>query len=91
VLLLRAGEKTWTKIPLTHSTDVSRGIGVADMAYALRHGRAQRPNGDLAYHVLDVLCAFDEASKAGRYVDIKSTCTRPAPLPVGLPANLLDH
>jgi predicted dehydrogenase len=91
VLLRRAGKKTWRKMPLTHSSEVSRGIGVADMAYALRYGRSQRPNGNLAYHVLDVLCAFDEAAKSGRHVEITSSCTRPAPLPVGLPANLLDH
>jgi predicted dehydrogenase len=91
VLLLRAGEKTWNDVPLTHSIEVGRGIGVADMAYALRYGRPQRPNGDLAYHVLDVMCAFDEAAKSGRYVDIQSTCRRPAPLPAGLPPNQLDH
>jgi hypothetical protein len=61
------------------------------MAYALTAGRGQRPNGDLAYHVLDVMCAFDEASKSGRYVDIQSSCERPAPLPLGLQAGELDR
>ena len=39
VRLRRRGAKDWDEIPLTHSPDVGRGIGVADMAYALAHGR----------------------------------------------------
>src|SRR5690606_25258739 len=46
------GEETWRDVPLTHSGDVSRGIGVADMAYGFTHGRPHRASGELAYHVL---------------------------------------
>ncbi len=90
VLVKRAGAKDWSDIPLTHSDTVGRGIGVADLAYAIRCGRKARPSGDLAYHVLDVMCAFDEASKAGEHVRIGSTVERPAPLPLGLMAGMLD-
>lgn len=86
----RAGAKEWSEVPPTHSVEVGRGIGVADMAYALRSGRAHRASGDLAYHVLDLMHAFHDASQSGRHVAIKSKCKRPAPLPLGLLAGQLD-
>ena len=90
VKVRRAGAQEWADIPLTHSDAVSRGIGVADMAYALVYDRAHRVNGDLAYHVLDVMAAFDDASKKDAHVQIESTCERPAMLPMGLLPGTLD-
>lgn len=90
VLVRRSGAKEWNHIPSSHSDTVSRGIGVADLAYAVRCGRKPRPSAELAYHVLDVMCAFDEASKAGEHVMIKSTVERPKPLPLNLQPGTLD-
>lgn len=85
VLVRRAGAQEWSETPLTHGySENSRGIGVADMAYALRQGRQHRANGELAYHVLDLMLAFEEASVQGRHVEISSTCERPAPLALGV-------
>ena len=56
VRLKKKGEKTWQDVPLTHAySGYDRGLGVADMAYALRSGRPHRASGSLAYHVLDTL------------------------------------
>ncbi|MCC7354090.1 MAG: Gfo/Idh/MocA family oxidoreductase [Anaerolineae bacterium] len=91
VRVRRAGEKEWTEVPLTHGYNKQhRSIGVADMAYALRSGRPHRANGELAYHVLDIMHAFHDASREGRHVELASTCTRPAPLPLGLREGELD-
>lgn len=91
VRICRAGTGGWSEIPLTHPyADNNRGIGVADMAYALQSGRPHRANGELAYHVLDVMQAFDEASRKGQHIAIESTCERPAPLPLGLTEGFLD-
>jgi predicted dehydrogenase len=88
----RAGDEDWSDVPLSHSyTDTARGIGVADMAYALRSGRAHRASGELAYHVLDLMHGFLDASRGGRCVDLESTCSRPNPLPVGLREGVLDE
>ena len=88
----RAGDSEWREVPLTHGyTEQSRGIGVADMAYALRSGRAHRANGRLAYHVLDVMHAVHDASEAGRHVELESSCERPAALPLGLRQGVLDE
>jgi predicted dehydrogenase len=91
VRVRRMGAKDWSEIPLTHGyAENSRGIGVADMAYALRSGRPHRASGALAYHVLDIMHAIHDAADAGRRVTLDSTCERPAALPVGLRHGLLD-
>lgn len=90
VLLRRADASDWSDIPLTHSADVGRGIGVADMAYGLVCGRPHRASGELAYHVLEVMHAFEDASQTGRHMDIESSCVQPAALPLGLMPGRLD-
>jgi predicted dehydrogenase len=91
VRVRRAGETEWQDVPLTHGRPQnSRSLGVADMAYALRSGRPHRANGELANHVLDAMHALLEASTAGRHLELRTTCERPAPLPPGLPDAVLD-
>jgi predicted dehydrogenase len=85
VRIRRAGAQEWSDVPLTHGfTKNSRGLGVADMASAIRNGRPHRANGELAYHVLDLMHAFHDASREDRHIKIESSCERPAPLPLGL-------
>ena len=92
VRIRRAHATEWSEVPLTHPyAGQSRGIGPADMAYALRSGRAHRANGELAYHVLDLMHAFHDASREGRHIQITSTCERPAPFPLGLREGVLDE
>ena len=62
----------------------ARMIGVVDMVSAIQSGRPHRANGDLAYHVLEVMLAFDKSSESGEHVVIESTTERPDPVPVGL-------
>ena len=92
VRVRRAGAQDWSDIPWTHGyTENSRGIGVADMAYALTTGRPHRASGALAYHILDVMCAFEDASCSGKHVEIASGVARPAALPLGLRPGELDE
>ena len=91
VRVRRAGAKEWSEVPLTHGYSVnSRGIGVADMAYALRSGRPHRANGEMAYHVLDAMQAFLDSSAESKHIELTSTCSRPAALPLGLRHGTLD-
>ncbi len=72
-----------SEIPLTHQyAEGSRGLGVADMAYALKENRQNRCSGELAYHVCDIMHAFHDASDRGRHLQLESTCEQPAPLPM---------
>ena len=92
VRVRRAGAGEWTEVPLTHGyAENSRGIGAADMAYALRSGRPHRASGDLAYHVLDIMHAFHDASREGKHIALESHCERPAALPLGLRQGTLDE
>jgi predicted dehydrogenase len=92
VRVRRKDADEWTEIPLSHGyADNSRGLGVADMAYALLSGRPHRANGEMAYHVLDIMHGFLEASERGTHYKLSSSCKRPAPLPLGLRDGLLDE
>lgn len=91
VRIKRWDHEAWTEVPLTHGyTAQNRGIGVADMAMAIKNGRKQRASGELAYHVLDIMHSLYDAANERRYVDLKSTVERPAALPVGLMPGELD-
>jgi len=80
---------TWTEVPLTHPyTGDSRGIGLADMAQALRSGRQHRASGELGMHVLEVIHAFLDSSERGEHVVVASTFERPEPLPAGSPEGI---
>ena len=77
-------KRTWEKVPLTNSSDIKRGLGLADMADAIQKRRPERASGELALHVLEVMESFLVAAKAGKKIILKSTCKKPAPLPIGL-------
>jgi predicted dehydrogenase len=57
-----------------------RGVGVLEMARAIRAGRPPRASGQLAYHVLDIMLAIEESAASGRPVEIESTADRVPPL-----------
>ncbi len=88
--LLKGGTSGWAGIPLTHTTNIGRGAGVADMAYAIQSGRPHRASGDLAFHVLDIMQALDESAAQARHIEITSTLDQPAALPAGLADGVLD-
>ncbi|HSI85361.1 MAG: Gfo/Idh/MocA family protein [Candidatus Methylacidiphilales bacterium] len=77
-----AGEE-WKEVPHSHSIEVRRGIGVADMAQAIIEGRPHRASGALAQHVLEVMLSFDKSSKTGTSVEIESKCDQPQMLKAG--------
>jgi len=79
------------EFPIAHGfTEDTRGIGLADMAYAIRGGQLHRASGALARHVLDVSLGIFESSREERHIAVASTVERPEPLPLGLKYNRLD-
>jgi predicted dehydrogenase len=81
VYVKRFREEEWSAIPLIRDyPENSRGLGITDMAEAIAEGRPHRANGEMAYHVLDVMHGFHDASASGAYYNVKSSCTRPDPL-----------
>jgi len=81
----------WTPQALSHGyADNMRGIGAADMAYAILGKRKHRTSGALAYHVLEIMHAFEKSSTTKKHVMLKSKPAQPAALPLGLIAGRLD-
>ena len=79
VRVKRAGSTRWQSRKLAFGyTENSRGLGVADMAEAIREGRPHRCSGELTFHVLDVMHAILESAESGRHIKVNSTCERPA-------------
>jgi hypothetical protein len=87
VIERRGGEKR--EVALTHYYDNrNRGLGVADMVYAIRNGRPMRASGELMYHVHDVMHAIHEASQQDNHVMVESRVERPEPFPAGFKPNI---
>jgi len=90
VKVKRFDKDDWREVPTTKFAENARGFGVADMAVALQTGRPHRANGAVAYHVLDIMHAFHDASKSNSHVKLRSKCERPLALPTGLKTGKLD-
>lgn len=92
VLLRRSRAEEWQEVPMSHGyVENFRSLGIADMAYALESGRDHRCHGDLAFHVLDVMHAFEDSSALGKRIAIESRCPMPVPLPLGILQGRLDR
>lgn len=50
-----------------------RGLGVLDMARAIRGGVAHIATGELGYHSFDALMAIEESVSLGQFVEVAST------------------
>jgi hypothetical protein len=82
----------WEEVPLTHGyNDNARGIGAADIAYAIQSGRPHRASGALGFHVLETMYAFHASSDSDSHYPMTSTVERPAPLVADLPEGKLDE
>jgi predicted dehydrogenase len=83
VMVKRGNHGDWNEVPLTHIyAENSRGLSACDMAYSLEKGIQNRANGELGYHVLDIMHAFHESWNKKKFVVIYSTCKRPRPMPI---------
>lgn len=88
VYVRRKDGERWNEIPLLNGFDNnSRGLGVAEMADAILTNRKSRIDGELAYHVLDVMHGIHESSQKGRHYETVSSCMKPESLPIGFEEN----
>lgn len=84
------GDGKWHKVPHTSATGYGRSVGLADLAYALRSGRAHRCSLEQAYCVLDVMQGFRDAGETGQAHMVSEDYVRPEPLPSNAPFGQLD-
>lgn len=81
-----AGRNRWQVAENTHGlNEDSRGIGMVDMAYAVREGRLPRASGELACHVLEVMTGILKSPVDGTFVSIESRPSIPDILPEKFP------
>ncbi|MGN7213119.1 Gfo/Idh/MocA family protein [Brachybacterium paraconglomeratum] len=69
-----------TTVPASGAT-TGRGLGVLEMARALRAGVPHRAQGEIAAHVLDVMVGIETAIAENRIVEIGSTFAEVEPMP----------
>lgn len=81
----RLGTDRYTLPNLFPFRENSRGIGVADMAYAIRNGRKPRISAELGYHAFEIIHGIWQSGESGQVYTMTSHCDRPKPLrPLGL-------
>ena len=71
------------QLPLLHPFyDSLRGVGLADMCYALANDRRPRCHYDIGLHAIEVIHGIQESCKTGRIYEMTTRCERPAPVPM---------
>lgn len=80
--LRRAGANDAEVLPAS-GTSVGRGIGVLEMARALRGGTAHRASGELALHVLDVMTAIAASAQGTMFETVPAWTEKLEALPEG--------
>ena len=57
-----------------------RAAGLSDMALAIHEGRPHRCSMELALHAVEVMTGLLKSGENGQFVNMTTTCNRPAPL-----------
>jgi len=66
-------------LPLTHGYITEfRGLGMAEMAWALRQGRPARADAQLGLHALEVITGMVESSESGQTYTLRNSAEKPA-------------
>lgn len=69
------------EFPLCHPyRKDSRGIGAADLAWAIRSGKEPRLSFAFGFHALEVIEAIQSSCKTGKVISLTTDFSRPAPI-----------
>lgn len=85
------GSGDWTEVPTAFVKGYGRSVGAADMAYAIRSGRAHRASGEQAFAVLELMQGFLDSSNSGKTVEPTLKYERVKAMPADLPFGTLDE
>lgn len=84
VKVILKGQTEPRAFPHTHGYDGNnRGLGVAEMAWAMRQGRTPQTQAEMALHCLEVLTGIMESSKEKHFYKMTSEFERLPGLPRG--------
>jgi len=69
-------------LPLLHGFYAMscRGVGLADMCYALCNGRRPRCHADIGFHAIEIIHGILESCRTRIYYEMTTRCERPAML-----------
>ena len=71
----------YVTLPILHGfSSSSRGVGLADMCYALVNGRRPRCHYDIGLHAIEVIHGIQESCQTGKIYEMTTRCERPAPI-----------
>ena len=91
VQLRKPGMNNWENVGIDFAyQENSRGIGVSDMACAILSKRTHRAHGDMANHVLEIMCAIHDSNDSDKIITLDTDFDMPALLPLGLADGDLD-
>lgn len=77
IKLLVPEEGHAVEMPLLYDyKENSRGLGLMEMADAIKKGRAPRNDSQQLLHVLEILTAFEKSSALGKTIDLETAYTR---------------
>ncbi len=82
VLVRGPKDEDWRELPVSGPV-AGRGLGVLDLARALRSGAPHRASGQLALHVLETMAAIADSAESGEFRDVESSAPIPEALPDG--------
>ncbi|MBE6904545.1 MAG: Gfo/Idh/MocA family oxidoreductase [Ruminococcaceae bacterium] len=72
------------EFPLTHGfAENSRGVGAAEMAWAIVQGRKNRASKEMAFHVFELMHGIIGSAESGKLYRMESTFETPKALPTG--------
>lgn len=75
----------WEQIGMVFPyTENSRGVGLAEMVYAIGEGIPNRASGDMALHVLEIAHGVHESARKGEHYRMTTAFTKPSILPVDI-------
>ena len=88
VIVQRSNAERETVTPWDHPFGIAnqdtranyRTAGLADMAQAIGEGRAHRCSMELALHAVEVMTGILKSGESGAFVEMTTTCERPAAL-----------
>lgn len=91
VKLFRPEEKETRELPLVFDyKENSRGLGLADMANAIRDGRRARADYTQTFHVLEAIEGFETSGRTGAWTDLTSEYTPAPPMRKAVVPGILD-
>ncbi|CAN5301492.1 Gfo/Idh/MocA family oxidoreductase [soil metagenome] len=85
---VRDEEQHWIELP-EEGVLTGRGLGLLEMARAIRAGRAHLATGELGYHVLDTMVSAERSAEIGQFVAVESSVGAIASMPADFDPFLL--